>query len=87
MGDSDRHAAESVTAAQREWLAALPQTLPVGGAHLCHATPTSDVECFLEDIRDGELVPAPLERIVERVKPCEAPLRAIALLEQAFCCV
>ncbi len=74
MGDSDRHAAESVTAAQREWLAALPQTLPVGGAHLCHATPTSDVECFLEDIRDGELVPAPLERIVERVKPCEAPL-------------
>ena len=74
MGASDRYAAESVTAAQREWLAALPQTLWAGGAFLCHATPTSDVECFLEDICEGELVPAPLARIVERVKPCVAPL-------------
>ncbi|HLZ99262.1 MAG TPA: metallophosphoesterase family protein [Steroidobacteraceae bacterium] len=75
MGPSDRHAAESITGAQREWLSQLPATLWVAdGVFLCHATPESDVACFLEDIRDGELIPAALRDIEDRAKPCTAPL-------------
>src|SRR5205807_1754644 len=40
----------------------------------CHATPENDVDCFLEDIRDGELIPAQLAEIDKRAKPCTAPL-------------
>jgi diadenosine tetraphosphatase ApaH/serine/threonine PP2A family protein phosphatase len=75
MGLSDRYAAESITTRQREWLEALPATLTVAdGVFLCHATPESDVECFLENIRDGELIPAPLAEIEERAEPCKASL-------------
>ena len=75
MGQSDRHAAETITFAQREWLAALPATLPVAeGVFLCHATPDSDVECFLENIRNGDLVPASLAEIEERAKSSQASL-------------
>jgi putative phosphoesterase len=75
MGSSDRYAAETITARQRDWLAALPATLWVtDDIFLCHATPQSDVECFLEDIRDGELIPASLAQIEERAKTCTAAL-------------
>jgi putative phosphoesterase len=75
MSASDRHAAECVTDSQRRWLRALPSTLwATDEIFLCHATPQSDVDCFMEDIRDGELIPAAPERIEERVKPCTAPV-------------
>jgi putative phosphoesterase len=75
MGLSDRYAAETITPPQREWLAALPATLRVADdIFLFHATPASDVECFLENIRDGELIPAPLAAIEERAKTCAASL-------------
>jgi predicted phosphodiesterase len=75
MGASDRHAADSITEPQRRWLGALPPTRWVAeDVFLCHATPLSDVACFLEDIRDGELIPAPLRALEERAKPCGAPL-------------
>jgi predicted phosphodiesterase len=75
MALSDRYAADTITGLQREWLAALPATLwATGDAFLCHATPVSDVACFLEDIREGELIPAPLAQIEERASACAAPL-------------
>ncbi len=75
MGPSDRHAAQTITPAQRQWLTELPATLRVDeNIVLFHATPESDVDCFLEDIRDGELIPAPLAAIEERAKPCGASL-------------
>ena len=75
MGASDRYAADCLTAPQRDWLAALPATRWVSDdVFLCHATPASDVECYLEDIREGELIPAPLARITERTAGCDAPL-------------
>ena len=75
MGESDRHAAKAITHHQREWLAALPATLSVtDGIFLCHATPDSDVECFLENIRNGELIPAPLAEIEERARSSQASL-------------
>jgi len=75
MGWSDRHAAESITAAQRAWLGALPQTLwATPDVFLCHATPDSDVACFLENIRAGEFIPAPLAEIDGRAHSCRAPV-------------
>jgi predicted phosphodiesterase len=75
MGASDRYAADTITPDQRRWLASLPGTLRIGdGVFLCHATPESDVDCYLEDIRQGELIPAPLASIEERTARCEAEL-------------
>jgi len=75
MGSSDRHAADSITEPQRRWLAALPPfRWAAADVFLCHATPLSDVACFLEDIRGGELIPAPLAAIEERARPCGASL-------------
>jgi putative phosphoesterase len=75
MGASDRHAADTITPAQREWMAELPQVLrPTADVFMCHATPHSDVDCYLEDIVAGELRPAPLRSIEERTGSCDASL-------------
>jgi len=74
MGASDRHAFEQITAEQRRWMACLPSVLRLDDVFLCHATPQSDVDCYLEDIVNGELLPAPLPRIEERTGGCDASL-------------
>jgi predicted phosphodiesterase len=75
MGPSDRHAAETITEPQRRWLEALPATLWMNEhVFLCHATPDSDVECYLEDIRDGELIPTSAALMAERTGGCDASL-------------
>jgi predicted phosphodiesterase len=75
MGPSDRHAAEVTTERQRRWLMALPATLwATDEVFLCHATPDSDVECYLEDIRAGELIPTSLAHIERRTAGCAASL-------------
>jgi putative phosphoesterase len=75
MGASDRYAAETLTPLQKQWLGALPMNLWLTEeVFLCHATPQSDIACYLEDIREGELIPAPLEAIEARSEPCAAPL-------------
>ncbi len=75
MGASDRHAADRLSRSQRQWLEALPMSLWLTDeVFLCHATPQSDVACYLEDIRDGELIPAALAEIEARTKPCTAQL-------------
>ncbi len=75
MNASDRHAASTITAAQRTWLAALPPRLRLSDeVLLCHATPDSDVACYLEDLRDGELISAPLAEIEQRTGDCDADL-------------
>jgi predicted phosphodiesterase len=75
MGASDRYAFEQITTGQRHWLAALPSVLrPAEDVFICHATPQSDVDCYLEDIVDGELIPAPLRSIEQRTGSCDASL-------------
>jgi predicted phosphodiesterase len=75
MGPSDRHAADSISGRQRAWLAALPGTLWITKAvFLCHATPASDVSCYLENIEGGALLPASRAEIEERTRLCAAPL-------------
>jgi diadenosine tetraphosphatase ApaH/serine/threonine PP2A family protein phosphatase len=57
-------------------MSALPPVLPLEGGEvfLCHATPYNDVDCYLEDLVERELRPAPIRRIEERTKGCEASL-------------
>jgi len=75
MGASDRYASETITAAQRDWIRALPPVMrPHADVFMCHATPQNDVDCYLEDIVDGELRPAPLRAIEERTGGCDASL-------------
>jgi predicted phosphodiesterase len=75
MGKSDRYAADMLTDPQRQWLAGLPATLWLEhDVFLCHATPASDVDCFLENIRDGEFIPASCAEIGERAASCAASL-------------
>jgi putative phosphoesterase len=75
MGASDRYAFDTITAPQRAWLAALPEVLRLTHeVFLCHATPQNDVDCYLEDLVDGELRPAPLLRIEARTETCDASL-------------
>ncbi len=75
MGPSDRHAAENTSGPQRRWLEELPPTLWVDEeVFLCHATPDSDVACYLEDIREGELIPTSSALMTERTGTCKASL-------------
>jgi putative phosphoesterase len=75
MGASDRYAFDTITDAQRDWMAALPPVLrPAQDVFLCHATPHNDVDCYLEDLIDGELRPAARQRIQERTGTCDASL-------------
>src|ERR1700678_2914314 len=56
MGTSDRRAFDTLGEAHRAWIAQLPAVLaPVDGVFMCHATPYNDVDCYLEDLVDGEL--------------------------------
>ncbi len=75
MGASDRHAALSIGEVHRDWIGALPSVLRLtDDVFLCHATPHSDVDCYLEDIIDGELRPASRQSLEERTGDCDASL-------------
>ena len=75
MGASDRYAFDTLGEAERRWMAALPPVWSLeGDVFLCHATPHNDVDCFLEDLIERELRPAPLRRIEERMDGCKASL-------------
>jgi len=75
MGPSDRYAHEQLTSTHRGWIGSLPPVLrPAPGVFMCHATPTSDVDCYLEDLAEGELRPAALDSIEARSAGCDASL-------------
>jgi predicted phosphodiesterase len=75
MGPSDRYAHDRLTSIHRAWIDALPATLaPAPGVLMCHATPSSDVDCYLEDLIDGELRPAAQKNIEARSAGVDASL-------------
>jgi putative phosphoesterase len=75
MGPSDRYAFDALGEDERRWMAALPSVLSLeGDVFLCHATPANDVDCYLEDLDEGELRPAPLRRIEARTVGVDASL-------------
>jgi putative phosphoesterase len=75
MGPSDRYAFDTLGEAERRWMSGLPPVLSLeGDVFLCHATPRNDVDCYLEELVERELRPAPLRRIEERTKGIQASL-------------
>lgn len=68
MGPSDRFARDRLTAAQRDWLEALPVTLELAPGILAfHARPDHDERYLTEVIADGRLARAPLSLIEKRL--------------------
>src|SRR5690554_1385914 len=59
--DVDRFARVRLSAPQLAWLAALPATRREGGLFLCHGTPRSDVEPWLDDLWQGRTTTIPDE--------------------------
>jgi predicted phosphodiesterase len=75
MGASDRYAHDRLSATHLAWIGALPSVLRVSpDVFTCHATPSSDVDCYLEDLIDGELRPAALASIEARSTGADASL-------------
>jgi len=75
IGASDRFAAAALTAEQKAWLAALPETLRVGAdILLVHGTPASDLAYFLETVDAGGIRPATADEIEARAGTIPARL-------------
>ncbi len=55
MSPTDRHTAARLSDAHRRWLASLPPVIAFSDeVFLCHGTPTSDLQYFLETVVPGE---------------------------------
>lgn len=71
MGFSDAYAAERLTTAHRDWLAALPAVLvPAEGVLACHGTPKDDLSYALEVVAGPHhLRPATAAEAAARIGP------------------
>ena len=75
MGASDRFAAQQLGPGQRDWMAALPETLLIeGDVLLVHGTPDNDLTYFLETLEDGMSRPATHDEAAARAGPADASL-------------
>lgn len=75
MGASDAYAAPLLTAGHRAWLAALPATLRLGpDILLCHGTPGSDLDYYLDHVDPSGARPATADEIDARTGPETAAL-------------
>ncbi|MDQ1093404.1 metallophosphatase family protein [Xanthomonas sp. PPL139] len=77
MGASDAYAHAQLTPAQRHWLAALPPTLSLPHALLCHGTPHDDLCWLLDELEPPRLRAADAQRVRERLG--DAPPAALVL--------
>jgi predicted phosphodiesterase len=76
-GASDRYAHAQLTASEFDWMKSLqPHVQPSPGFFLCHGTPRSDCEHFLESPRGGTLVVASHAEITGRLGDVSAALVA-----------
>ena len=55
----DRFAVNQLTDEQQAWIKALPKTLVIDDIYMCHGTPKSDTEPWLDNWFDGAIGPAP----------------------------
>lgn len=72
-----RRVRDAIGPAAIEWLRGLPATARVDDVHLCHGTPTDDLEYLLERVesggallREGEAIDRSLASVVEPVVLC-----------------
>jgi hypothetical protein len=92
MGASDAFAAARLSAAQRDWIAALPPSLWLtDDVFCCHGTPTSDIDYFLETVVDDAdrggcgVRAATLDEATVRAGAVHAPLIVCGHTHQARC--
>jgi predicted phosphodiesterase len=72
---ADAYAQAQLGATQFAWMASLTHCMPWGdGLFLCHATPRSDVEYFLESVEPGGVRIATAEEVQARLADVRAPL-------------
>jgi predicted phosphodiesterase len=75
MGAADAFTRARLTRGQMDWLQALPTSLRLeGGVHLCHGTPGSDLEYFLEAVDEHGAHPATADAVRERAGDVDAGL-------------
>jgi predicted phosphodiesterase len=73
MGASDAYARACLGDTHMDWLRGLPTSLRLeGGVHLCHGTPRSDLEYFLEETGTDGVHPAALDVVRERAGDVDA---------------
>lgn len=76
-GASDTYTYAQLGAAELAWLSALrPMAALDDGVFLCHGTPRSDSEHFLESVRGEALAPARPDEVAARLGPVDAALVA-----------
>jgi predicted phosphodiesterase len=75
MGESDRYAHEQLGDGHRAWIASLPSTLRLSDdVFLCHGTPGSDLEYFLEVVDDQGPHAASVDQVRARAGQQDASL-------------
>ena len=75
MGTWDAWAFDGLSAAQLDWLRALPKTLLLGDVFLCHATPEKDDENWLDQRgNQHRLIASDLADVEARAGKTRAPL-------------
>lgn len=65
MDNVDRFVVERLSAEQQAWIGNIPATLAIDELFLCHGTPTSDIEPWLDDWFDGRKTTLPSESYIE----------------------
>jgi putative phosphoesterase len=74
MGPSDRHAHESISHEQREWLKALPASIEMDDVLLIHGSPSSDLEYLLETVDESGSREASIDEVMSRLGSVTANL-------------
>lgn len=72
--ESDGYAHSQLTSAELDWMRSLPAQLQLNAeVFLCHGTPRSDCEHFLESVRNGALSVASASELAERLGDIRSP--------------
>jgi len=79
LAPSDAHARQALTAAQLDWIRALPPRLRLDEVLLCHGTPGSDLQYLLDDIAPPVLVAASAHAVAARLAHPDAAGAAVVL--------
>lgn len=74
MGDWEAWSYPELDTRHLDWIRALPRTLSWNGVFLCHATPRSNAENWLDRRGDGILVASPRARVARHLSGVSEPL-------------
>lgn len=67
MAPTDAFTRSALSTAHLDWMQALPATLELDGMFLCHGTPATDFEHFLETVEPSGIRPATMDEVAKRL--------------------